>query len=88
MKLRLIALVLVAVLMLGIFTACGKSGAITEAQAQKIALEAAELTEDEVSDVHTHVTTIDGIPCYSVHITSDRGEFSLVINASTGEIMD
>lgn len=88
MKIRLTALALVAVLMLGLFTACGKSGVVTQDQAQQIALEAAGMTEDQATDIHTHVTTVDGIPCYSVHITTAAGDFSLVINASTGEIMD
>lgn len=88
MKIRLIAMALLVVMVLGIFAGCGKSGVVTQEQAQKIALEAAGMTPDQVTDIHTHVTTVEGIPCYSVHITTAAGDFSLIINASTGEIID
>lgn len=88
MKIRMIALVLILVLTLGVFTACGKKGPVTQEQAQKIALEQAGLTASQVSDIHTHVTTVDGIPCYSVHITTEDGEISVVINASDGSVLE
>ena len=88
MKKRIVAIALLAVLVLGLFAGCGKSGVVTEEQAQKIAMEAAGMTKDQVTDVHTHLTTVQGIPCYSVHITTADGDFSVLINAGTGEIVD
>lgn len=88
MKIRIIAMVLLLVLALGMFTACGKSGVVTQEEAQKIALEEAGLTASQVTDIHTHVTTVDGIPCYSVHITTEDGERSIVISASDGTVLE
>lgn len=88
MKIRVVAMVLVLVLSLGMLAACGKSGVVTQEEAQKIALKEAGLTASQVTDIHTHVTTVDGIPCYSVHITTEDDEFSVVINASDGSILE
>lgn len=88
MKTRMIALVLVLVLTLGMLAACGKKGPVTQEEAQKLALKEAGLTQSQVTDVHTHVTTVDGIPCYSVHITTADGDFSVVISAADGTVMD
>lgn len=88
MKIRIIALVLILVMTLGMLAACGKKGPVTQEEAQKIALEEAGLTESQVTDVHTHVTTVDGIPCYSVHITTADGEQSVVISASDGTVIE
>lgn len=88
MKNRIIAMILLLVLTLGILTACGNSGVVTQEQAQKIALKETGLTASEATDVHTHVTTVDGIPCYSVHITTADGEFSIVISAADGTVME
>ena len=88
MKIRMIALVLILVLTLGMMAACGKKGPVTQEEAQKIALKEAGLTASQVTDVHTHVTTVDGIPCYSVHITTEEGEFSIVIGASDGSVIE
>ena len=88
MKTRLVAILLLAALVLSVFTGCGgKSGVLTGEDAQKIALEEAGLTADQVTDVHTHIVTENGVPCYSVHITAGEEEFSILINAGTGEII-
>lgn len=87
MKKRMFALLLVAILTVSLFAACGKSNAITQEKAQKIALEHAGLSADEVQDAHIHVSSENGIPCYSVHITTAEGDFSIVINAATGEVI-
>lgn len=89
MKKRIFAMLLLIALMLSVFTACGnKAGIITTEQAQKIALEAAGLSNDSNASFHTHVGTQDGIPCYSVHIVAGGKEFSYMISASDGQILD
>ena len=87
MKKRILALLIISVLLLVTLAACGKKGPVTQEQAQKIALEHAGLTTKDVSDVHTHIVDENGIPCYSIHITTDDGDFSVVINATTGEVI-
>ena len=88
MKRRIFTLLLIALLVAGTLTACGKKGAVTQEEAQKIALESAGLTEAQITDVHTHIVTEQGIPCYSIHITTTDSELSVVINAATGEVME
>ena len=88
MKKRILALVLAFVMVLGVLAGCGKSGAVTEEQAMKIAKEASGYSDDQITDIHTHLTTENGIPCYSIHLTTvNDGEFSYLIHAGTGEII-
>ena len=87
MKKRMFSLFMVAVVLLGLLAACGEKGPVTQEKAQKIALEHAGLTTKDISDVHTHIVDENGIPCYSIHITTDDGDFSVVINATTGEVI-
>lgn len=89
MKKRLFAILLVTLLTLSLFTACGnKAKAITQERAQQIALEAAGVAADQVQDAHIHITSEGNIPCFSVHVTmNDGSEFSILINAATGEVL-
>ena len=89
MKKRIFAMLLLVALTLSVFTACAdKASIITTEQAQKIALEQAGLTDDSNASIHTHVGTQDGIPCYSVHIAVGNKEYSYMISASDGQILE
>lgn len=89
MKTRIFAILLVAAMLLCVLTACGGGAdVITSEQAQKIAIKEAGLKSADVTDVHTHIVTEDGTPCYNVHITADGKEFSFVIRAADGEILN
>lgn len=88
MKKRVFALLLVLVLAVSMLAACEKkTGPVTGDEAQKIALESVGLDEKDVKDVHTHILDQNGIPCYSIHITTADSEFSVVIHAGTGEVL-
>lgn len=88
MKKRLIALVLLVVLALGVFTACGnKSGAITAEQAMAAAFQDAGVSADDASNVHVHVMDKDGIPCYSIHFSAGGKEHSVLISAADGSVV-
>ena len=87
MKKRIVALLLLVVLALGIFTACNKSSALTSEQAQKAALEHLGISQKDATDIHTHVTTENGIPCYSFHIATADGGYTVVVHAGTGEVL-
>ena len=88
MKKRIVSLLLVALLVLSLFAGCGKKDVLTQEDAQKVALEYAGLKASDVEDVHVHVTSSDNIPCYSVHITTAEGDFSVIIDAKTGEVLN
>lgn len=87
MKKRIVAFTLLAVMLLGMLTACGKKSALTQEEAQKIALEHAGISQEDVSDMHVHIVQEQGIPCYSFHISSEKGDCTVLVHAGTGEIL-
>lgn len=88
MKKRIISLLVLVALLLGVFTACGsKSDVLTTEDAQAVALEQAGLTKDQATDIHTHIVTEDGIPCYNVHISSEKGDYNYLISAADGTVI-
>lgn len=86
MKKRIFSLVLLVVFALGILAACGKDSALTTEEAQKVALEHLGINEKDAS-VHAHVTSENGIPCYSIHVSTADGDHTVVIHAGTGEVL-
>ena len=87
MKKRLFSLALAAILVVGLCTACGSNKVYTQEQAQKLALKDAGITADEATDIHAHLVTENGIPCYSIHIYTSETTYSYVIAAKGGEIL-
>ena len=88
MKKSVISLVLVMVMVLTLFAACGnKTSVLSEKEAQKKALESLGLTAKDVTDIHTHIAGGD-VPGYSFHITCGDEEYSVVIDAVTGEVVE
>jgi len=73
-------------LCLSLLAACG-SKAVTAEKAQQIALDYAGLTAGQVSDIHTHVIEQEGTPCFQVHMTTETGDVTVVIDAATGEVI-
>lgn len=59
---------------------------ISEEQAQKIALEHAKLTADQVTGLHVSYDVDDGVPEYEVEFRYDGWEYEYDIHAETGEI--
>ena len=88
MKKRIFALLALTVLCLSLFTACSKSGVVTAEQAQKIALDHAGLKESEVTSVHSHIVEHEGLASYNIHFTCADGEFSYIISAADGAILE
>lgn len=88
MKKRILVCLILTALLLSLFTACGsKNDVLTAEQAQKIAVEHAGFDVNQAADVHTHIVTEDGIPCFSVHFSAGGKDFSYVISAADGEII-
>ena len=88
MKNRIVALVLAVLMVLTLFAACGnKTSVVSEKEAQKKALESLGLTAKDVTDIHTHIAGGD-VPGYSFHITCGDEEYSVLINAVTGEVVE
>ena len=87
MKKRILSILLLTVLILSLFTACGKSGAITAEEAQKAAFADAGVSASEATDVHVHVMDKDGIPCYSIHFSAGGNAYSVLISAADGSVV-
>ena len=87
MKKRIIAIIALLVLALTLFAGCKKNKTVTSEEVQKIALKAANLTAEQVDDVHVHVTSYEGVPCYQIHITVGEQEYAYYIDQS-GEILN
>ena len=88
MKKRIMAVLVLVALLLGVFTACGnKTKVLTSEDAQAVAMEQAGLTKDQITDMHTHIVTDNGIPCYNVHITSENGSYVYLIAAADGTVI-
>ena len=83
---KLTAMILMFALCLSLLAACS-SGPVNAEKAQKIALDHAGLKESQVSDIHTHVIEQEGIPCFQIHMTTESGEITVVVDASNGEVI-
>ena len=83
---KLTAMILMFALCLSLLVACS-SGPVNAEKAQKIALDHAGLKESQVSDIHTHVIEQEGIPCFQIHMTTESGEITVVVDASNGEVI-
>ena len=83
---KTIAMLMMLVLCLSLFVACN-SGPVNAEKAQKIALDYADLKASQVSEIHTHVIEQEGTPCFQIHMTTENGEITVVVNAATGEVI-
>ena len=86
MKKSIFAIIVAFILCLSLLAGCG-SKAVTAEKAQQIALDYAELTTSQVSDIHTHVIEQEGKPCFQIHMTTEDGDITVVIDAATGEVI-
>lgn len=86
MNKRIFAIITTLLLCVSLLAACG-GGAVTAEKAQKIALDHADLKASQVNDIHTHIIEQEGVPCVQVHMTTDEGDITVVIDAATGEVV-
>lgn len=61
--------------------------AITQEEAESIALQHAGFTADQVTGLRTEYEIDDGIPRFEVRFRQDRWEYDYEINAETGAIL-
>ena len=89
MKKRVIALLLLAVMLVGALAACGKEELLTEAEVKKIVTDHACADGSVASSVDFHGIgeTEDGQVCYQVYITINGKTFLYQVHATSGEIL-
>lgn len=86
MKKRILSFLLLFSLLMTVFCACSKgSDVLTSQEAQKIAMEELGITEDDVSEMHVHISEGD-TPGYSIHIDTENKSYGLFVDAVTGEV--
>ena len=86
MKKTIISFLLVAVIAMSLLCACGnKSDVLTQAEAEKIAMEHFGLSKKDVDEIYTRIATGE-IVGYSIHITAVDTDYSILVDAATGEL--
>jgi len=93
MKKRIIALLMAAVLCLGLLAACGEEGEaggeyITEEKAKEIAINDTYYTEEYVQYLAAEFVDAEEPAYYTVSFVADGMEFVYKIHAVTGEILE
>ena len=63
------------------------AAALTQTEAEEIALLQAGFKADQVTDLHTEFDVDDGIPEYEVEFFQDGWEYDYTIHADTGEVL-
>ncbi len=66
---------------------CADNGVVTEAKAEKIAIEALDVNKKDVSETHIHISEYEGKPCFNVHITVDGHAYEVIIDAANGDVL-
>ena len=83
---KVFAFILVLVLIVGVFTGCGKKFLDT-ADAEKIALQDLGIKAKNVDSIHTHGGQGESGPVYSVHIDYNGQTYEYIIQATDGQIL-
>ena len=88
MNKRIIAILMLAVLLLGALAGCGKEEPLTDEDVKQIVIDHMGVHERDVSDIHSHIAeTDDGQVCFNVFITVNGKSYTYQIHAVTGEIL-
>lgn len=85
---RVITLLLAAVMLLGLLTACSDDGTLTVDDAKKLVLEDLGIKQSDVDSLDTHLTTVDSAACYLVYVSFDGEHWQYTVNSITGEILE
>lgn len=85
---RAISVFVVAVMLLGLLTACSNNGALTVEDAKKVVLKDLDIKQSDADSVDVHLTTIDSLACYLVYVSVDGEHWQYTVNSLTGEILE
>lgn len=84
---RYVAVLLISMMTTGILSGCGHPADIGKEKATEIALEDANLTEEDVTRLRISKDRDDGESIYEVQFTSQNTEYEYEILASNGDIL-
>lgn len=90
-KVLIIAAVAIVALVAVIAIFAGGSndgGPLDTDDAKKVVLNDLNAKESKVDSIHIHITTVDGVPCYSIYVTYNGHNWEYIINGLTGEILE
>ena len=85
---RILSVLLVAMLLVGLLSACGeKGGALTVEEAKALVLKDLNIKASDADSVDLHMTTEGGAACYVVYVSCDGEHWQYTVNSLTGEIL-
>lgn len=85
---RIVCLFLAALMAFTLLCACDKKNhVLTKAEAEKVAMEHFGLEKKDVDEIYTHISSGE-IAGYSIHITAGDTEYSILVDAATGEVYE
>ncbi len=82
-KLLALLLILCMVFCVG----CADDGVVSQDDARKIAIEAMDVREKDVSETHIHISEYEGKPCFNVHLTVNGHSYEVIVDVATGEVL-
>lgn len=85
---RVISLLIVAIMVFALLTACSKPGTgnLSVEDAKKLVLQ--DLGIDKADSIDTHLTTIKGAACYLIYVSANGKNWQYTVNSLTSEIVD
>ena len=85
---RIISVFLVAMLLVGLLSACGeKGGALTVKQAKALVLKDLNLKQSAADSVDLHMYQDGSIAYYVVYVSANGKHWEYTVNCVSGEIM-
>lgn len=88
MKKRVIAILMLAVMLLGALAGCNNNEPMTDEEAKELVREHIEAEGKKVTEIHSHIgETADGQVCFNVYVTVRDKSYTYQVHAVTGEIL-
>jgi hypothetical protein len=84
---RVISVLLVALLLMGLLTACGDDTFDVD-DAKKLVCDDLGIKVSDADSLDTHLTTEGSVACYVIYVSFDGQHWQYTVNGLTGEILE
>ena len=85
---RVISVLLAAILLLSLLTACGKDGALTVDDAKALVCKDLNIKQSDADSVDVHLTTVNSVACYLVYVSVNGQHWQYTVHGLNGEILE
>ena len=85
---RVISVLLAAVLLLSLLTACGKDETLTLEDAKTLVCQDLNIKQSDASSIDVHLTTVGSAACYLVYVSVNGQHWQYTVNSLNGEILE